>query len=181
MGRRQKNAREGLEKLRKHTHTLIAIPNDRLLYVAPRNLAMETAFRLADDVLRQSVQGITEIITQPGMINVDFAHVRRLLGMGGGALMAIGHGMTLGEDLGYYEASDMPHTPMAVGARISSVLAFALSDEVLAGMTPTGSAFHVWHDQIEAPPPSFPATATTTASFGTRYADPFVLTGRTRW
>lgn len=93
MGRRQKNASEGLERLRKHTHTLIAIPNDRLLFIAPKNLAMETAFRLADDVLRQSVQGITEIITQPGMINVDFAHVRRLLGLGGGALMAIGHGI----------------------------------------------------------------------------------------
>ncbi len=99
MGRRQKNARDGLERLRKHTHTLIAIPNDRLLFVAPKNLAMETAFRLADDVLRQSVQGITEIITQPGMINVDFAHVRRLLGMGGGALMAIGHGIGPGKTM----------------------------------------------------------------------------------
>ncbi len=92
MGRRQRNASEGLAKLSKQTNTLIAIPNDRLLYVAPRNLPMEIAFRLADDVLRQSVQGITEIITEPGMINVDFAHVRRLIQLGGGALMAIGQG-----------------------------------------------------------------------------------------
>lgn len=97
VGRRQKNAREGLERLRRHTHTLISIPNDRLLYVAPRNLALDTAFRLADDVLRQAVQGVTEIITEPGLINVDFAHVRRLLGMGGGALMAIGQGQGEGK------------------------------------------------------------------------------------
>lgn len=92
MGRRQRNAREGLDLLRKHTNTLIAIPNDRLLFVAPRNLPIETAFRLADDVLRQAVQGITELITEPGMINVDFAHVRRLIQLGGGAMMSIGQG-----------------------------------------------------------------------------------------
>jgi cell division protein FtsZ len=92
MGRRQRNASEGLACLRGKTHTLIAIPNDRLLLVAPRNLPMETAFRLADDVLRQAVQGITELITEPGMINVDFAHIRRLIQLGGGALMTIGQG-----------------------------------------------------------------------------------------
>jgi len=92
MGRRQRNATDGLAKLRQHTHTLIAIPNDRLLSFAPRDLPLETAFRLADDVLRQAVQGITELITESGMINVDFAHIRRMMQMGGGALMSIGHG-----------------------------------------------------------------------------------------
>lgn len=92
VGRRQKNANEGLKKLREHTHTLISIPNDRLLYVAPKNLSLEVAFRLADDVLRQSVQGVTELVTEPGLINVDFAHIRRLILLGGGALMSIGHG-----------------------------------------------------------------------------------------
>ena len=92
MGRRQRNASEGIALLRQQTDTLIAIPNDRLLYVAPRNLPMEVAFHLADDVLRQAVQGITELITEPGMINVDFAHVSRLIRLGGGALMAIGQG-----------------------------------------------------------------------------------------
>ncbi len=92
MGRRQRNANEGLAKLREHTNTLISIPNDRLLYVAPRDLPMEVAFRLADDVLRQAVQGITELITEPGLINVDFAHIRRLMQLGGGALMSIGQG-----------------------------------------------------------------------------------------
>lgn len=97
MGRRQKNASEGLVRLREHTHTLVAIPNDRLLYVAPRDLPMETAFRLADDVLRQAVQGIAELITEPGLINVDFAHIRRLILLGGGALLAIGHGQGEGK------------------------------------------------------------------------------------
>lgn len=92
MGRRQQNAREGLAVLSAKTNTLISIPNDRLLYVAPRDLSLETAFRLADDVLRQAVQGIAELISEPGMINVDFAHVRRLISLGGGALMSIGHG-----------------------------------------------------------------------------------------
>lgn len=92
MGRRQKNAMEGLTRLQPHTDTLIAIPNDRLLFVAPQDLPLETAFRLADDVLRQAVQGIAELITQPGLINVDFSHVRNMMKRGGGALMAIGHG-----------------------------------------------------------------------------------------
>lgn len=97
MGRRQKNADEGLVRLREHTHTLVAIPNDRLLFVAPRNLPMDVAFRLADDVLRQAVQGITELVTEPGLINVDFAHIRRLILLGGGALMAIGQGQGEGK------------------------------------------------------------------------------------
>ncbi|MBK5108700.1 MAG: cell division protein FtsZ, partial [Anaerolineales bacterium] len=95
MGRRQRNANQGLAELAKHTDTLISIPNDRLLMVAPRDLPLEVAFRLADDVLRQAVQGITELITEPGIINVDFAHVRRLMKIGGGAFMSIGHGKGL--------------------------------------------------------------------------------------
>ena len=96
MGRRQNNANEGLNNLRHRTNTLIAIPNDRLLYVAARDLPLELAFRLADDVLRQAVQGISELITEPGYINVDFAHIRRLIRMGGGAMMSMGQGQ--GED-----------------------------------------------------------------------------------
>jgi cell division protein FtsZ len=92
MARRQRNATEGLALLQKHSDTLISIPNDRLLYFDTRNLPLELAFRLADDVLRQAVQGISELITEPGMINVDFAHIRRLMKLGGGALMSIGYG-----------------------------------------------------------------------------------------
>jgi cell division protein FtsZ len=110
MGRRLKNASEGLSRLREHTHTLVSIPNDRLLYVAPRDLSLEVAFRLADDVLRQSVQGITELITEPGLINVDFAHVRRLILLGGGALMAIGQGK--GEEKACQALEQALHHPL---------------------------------------------------------------------
>jgi cell division protein FtsZ len=110
MGRRQKNAAEGLKQLCEFTHTLVAIPNDRLLYIAPRDLPMDVAFRLADDVLRQAVQGLTELITEPGMINVDFAHVRRLITLGGGALMAIGHGQ--GEDKARSALEQALHHPL---------------------------------------------------------------------
>jgi cell division protein FtsZ len=110
MGRRQKNAAEGLKHLCEYTHTLVAIPNDRLLYIAPRDLPMDVAFRLADDVLRQAVQGLAELITEPGMINVDFAHVRRLITLGGGALMAIGHGQ--GEDKARIALDQAMHHPL---------------------------------------------------------------------
>jgi cell division protein FtsZ len=96
MGRRQHNAADGIGELRSFTDTLISIPNDRLLYVAPRNLPLEVAFRLADDVLRQGVQGITELVTEPGLINVDFSHVRNVMKLGGGSLLSIGQGH--GED-----------------------------------------------------------------------------------
>jgi cell division protein FtsZ len=92
MGRRQQNAREGLANLQPHTDTLITVPNDRLLQIAPRNLTLDLAFQLADDVLRQGIQGIAELITQPGLINVDFAHIRQVIQIGGGALMSIGIG-----------------------------------------------------------------------------------------
>lgn len=92
LGRRQSNAAEGLALLNQYTHTLITIPNDRLLYVVPKGQPITVAFHIADDVLRQAIQGITELVTQTGLINVDFAHVRRMLLMGGGALMSMGQG-----------------------------------------------------------------------------------------
>lgn len=92
MNRRSQNALEGVRRLQPHAHTLITVPNDRLLQIVPRELSLEVAFRLADDVLRQGVQGVSELVTRPGLINVDFAHVRELLLHGGGALMAIGFG-----------------------------------------------------------------------------------------
>jgi cell division protein FtsZ len=92
MGRRQRNASEGLARLRPITNTLITIPNDRLLFLETRNLPLDMAFRMADDILRQGVQGITELVTTPGMINVDFSNIRHLMTLGGGALMSIGQG-----------------------------------------------------------------------------------------
>lgn len=96
-GRRQHNAAAGLELLRQHTDTLITIQNDRLLQIAPRNLSLDLAFRMADDLLRQAVQGITELITEPGTINVDFAHIRHIMKLGGGALLSIGQGQGAGK------------------------------------------------------------------------------------
>lgn len=92
MGRRQMNATTALADLRQNTHTLITIPNDRLLYIVPKGQSLMVAFHMADDVLRQAIQGITELVTETGLINVDFAHIRRMMLMGGGAFMSIGQG-----------------------------------------------------------------------------------------
>ncbi len=92
MGRRQKNANSGILKLQKYADTLITVSNDKLLEVAPKDLPLEMAFKLADDVLRQGIQGITELITETGLVNVDFAHIRRVMHMGGGSHLAIGYG-----------------------------------------------------------------------------------------
>jgi len=91
-GRRQQCAREGIAQLSAHTDTLITVPNDRLLDIVPRNVTLDISFRIADDVLRQAVQGIAELITRPGLINVDFANIRHLMKLKGGALLAIGQG-----------------------------------------------------------------------------------------
>ncbi len=97
VGRRQQNARRGIAALQPYTDTLITVPNDRLLHLAQSNLTLDMAFRLADDVLRQGIQGISELITQPGLINVDFAHVRQVMQMGGGSLLSIGYGQGEGK------------------------------------------------------------------------------------
>ncbi len=92
VGRRQRNATSGLKRLASHCDTLIAISNDRLMQVRGGNITIDLAFRVADDVLRQAVQGVTELVTESGFINVDFAHIKRLMKMGGGAFLAIGQG-----------------------------------------------------------------------------------------
>lgn len=89
---RRRAGETALELLGRNVDTLIAIPNDRLLQVADKKLTLNLAFRLADDVLRQGIQGISELITIPGMINLDFADVKSVMINGGAALMAIGRG-----------------------------------------------------------------------------------------
>ena len=88
--RRVATALEGLDALKPYVDTLIVVPNDRLLYVVDRSTSMLEAFREADNVLRQGVQGIAEIITVPGLINVDFADVKTVMKDKGTALMGIG-------------------------------------------------------------------------------------------
>ena len=90
--RRMQIAEDGLENLKECVDTLITIPNDRLLSLAEKRTSLNEAFSLADDVLRQGIQGISELITVPGLINLDFADVRTVMDKGGDALMAVGGG-----------------------------------------------------------------------------------------
>ncbi len=94
--RRIQAAETGISNLKEQSDTLIVIPNDRLLQIVDKRANLQQAFRLADDVLRQGVQGISELITIPGLINLDFADVRTIMSEGGAALMAVGSGK--GED-----------------------------------------------------------------------------------
>jgi cell division protein FtsZ len=94
--KRQKSAEDGANKLKEHADTLIVIPNDRLLQIVDKKASLQDAFRMADDVLRQGIQGISELITVPGLINLDFADVRTIMSEGGAALMAVGQ--AAGED-----------------------------------------------------------------------------------
>ena len=88
---RYRQAQAGLDELRSVVDTLITIPNERLLQTADRNLSLSDGFRMADDVLRQAVQGISDLITIPGFINVDFADVKAIMKGMGIALMGTGH------------------------------------------------------------------------------------------
>jgi cell division protein FtsZ len=89
---RRANAESGLDKLAEQVDTIITIPNDRILQIIDRKTSLVDAFEMVDDVLRQGVQGISELITVPGLINVDFADVRAIMSNRGSALMGIGRG-----------------------------------------------------------------------------------------
>jgi cell division protein FtsZ len=88
--RRIQAAEGGISELKEQADTLIVIPNDRLLQIVDKRSNLHEAFNVADDVLRQGVQGISELITVPGLINLDFADVRTIMSEGGAALMAVG-------------------------------------------------------------------------------------------
>ena len=90
--RRSQQAEQGIQTLKEAVDTLIIIPNDKLLQVVEKRTSMQEAFHIADDVLRQGVQGISDIITIPGLINVDFADVKSVMSSAGSALMGIGIG-----------------------------------------------------------------------------------------
>jgi cell division protein FtsZ len=85
-------AEKGINELKERVDTLITIPNDRLLHVVDKKTPLIDAFRIADNVLRHGVQGISDIITTPGLINVDFADIQSVMKSAGSALMGIGHG-----------------------------------------------------------------------------------------
>jgi cell division protein FtsZ len=117
--RRRGQAEEGVEELRAVCDTVIVIPNDRLLEVLDHSTSMIEAFRIADDVLRQGVQGICDLITTPGLINLDFADVRTIMSDAGSALMGIG--FATGENRGREAAERALRSPLIdteiVGAR----------------------------------------------------------------
>ena len=114
-GRRRANsAEEGIAKLREEVDTLIVIPNDRLLSISDRSVSVLDAFKQADQVLLQGVSGITDLITTPGLINLDFADVKSVMANAGSALMGIGSAR--GEDRSVVAAEHGGLQPAARGA-----------------------------------------------------------------
>jgi cell division protein FtsZ len=108
--KRRKNAQFAIENLTKHVDTLITIPNDRLLQTIDRSTPLLEAFTFADDVLRQGVQGISDLITEHGLINLDFADVKSVMSQAGSALMGIGHGS--GENRAVIAAQQAIESPL---------------------------------------------------------------------
>ncbi len=108
--RRSRLAEQGVTSLMGRVDTIITIPNDKLLSVVERKTTLVDAFRVADDVLRQGVQGISDIITIPGQINVDFADVRAVMANAGPALMGIGYGV--GEQRAIQAAKSATNSPL---------------------------------------------------------------------
>jgi len=108
--RRKKLAESGAARLKEHVDTLITVPNDRLLSVIEKKTTMQQAFAAADDVLRQGVQGISDIILLPGIINVDFADVRSVMSDAGVALMGLGRGV--GEQRARLAAQQAANSPL---------------------------------------------------------------------
>jgi cell division protein FtsZ len=110
-GAKRRNAAErGIEALREEVDTLIIIPNDRLLSICDQKTTIPESFKMADDVQRQGIQGISELITVPGDINLDFADVRRIMADAGQALMAIGQAS--GENRAVDAAQDAIQSPL---------------------------------------------------------------------
>jgi cell division protein FtsZ len=108
--RRASQAEKGLAALKDAVDTLIVIPNDRLLQVVEKRTSMLDAFKIADDVLRQGVQGISDVITVPGLINLDFADVRAIMNGAGSALMGVG--VAAGEGRAEKAARDAISSPL---------------------------------------------------------------------
>merc|ERR1719329_1777132 len=91
--RRMQQANDAITNLRDHVDTLIVVSNDKLLQIVPENTPLQDAFLVADDILRQGVVGISEIIVKTGLVNVDFADVRAVMKDAGTALMGVGTGV----------------------------------------------------------------------------------------
>ncbi len=125
--RRQAVAEEGIRCLQEEADTLVVVSNDRLLEVVNERISLDIAFRVADEVLRQGIQGISELVTEPGLINVDFADVRSIMGGGGGALISVGHG----EGAAKAESA----AKMALGSPLLGIESIHGSDGLLVNLT----------------------------------------------
>ena len=123
--RKKQLAEQGIENLRNEVDTLIVIPNQHLLKIVERRTPMREAFRLADDVLRQGVQGISDLITVPGVINIDFADVRTIMQGQGDALMGIGTGT--GDNRAVDAATSAINNPLLEDARIEGAQGILVS------------------------------------------------------
>src|SRR3989338_8361086 len=107
---RARIAEEGMQNLKEHVDTLITVQNDRLMQVIDRKTSLLTAFTMVDDVLRQGVQGISDLIVQPGVVNVDFADIKAIMKDAGPALMGIG--FSTGEDRAMEAARNAIRSPL---------------------------------------------------------------------
>ncbi len=144
-GRKAKVADEGLRKLKQMVDTVITIPNQRLLSVASRNTSLTEAFRKADEVLFQAVKGISDVITVPGLVNVDFADIRTIMGEMGQALM--GSGVARGESRGLEAARMAISSPLLEdisinGARGVLINVTGSSDLTLNDMNEASTLIH---------------------------------------
>lgn len=123
--KRMMQAEEGINQLRKNVDTLITIPNDKLLKIIDRSTRLEDAFRLADDVLRQGVQGISDLITLTGIVNVDFADVQTVMKEKGDALLGVGIG--IGENRTIEAIQQAVHSPLLDDAHIDGAKAVLIN------------------------------------------------------
>ncbi|AIZ79593.1 cell division protein FtsZ [Actinobacillus equuli subsp. equuli] len=123
--KRMSYAEQGIQELSKHVDSLIIIPNDKLLKVLPKNTKMMDAFKAANDILRNAVLGITDMITSPGLINVDFADVKTVMSEMGRAMM--GTGIAEGEDRAERAAHDAVASPLLEDVDLSGAKGILVS------------------------------------------------------
>jgi len=123
--KRMKSALKGIEELRHHVDSLVTIPNDRLLAIAPKNAKVTEMLKKADDVLYSAVRGVTDLITKPGMINADFADVRTVMSVQGMALM--GEGAASGENRALEAAKRAITSPLLEDMNISGAKALLVN------------------------------------------------------
>lgn len=141
-------AEEGLENLRDRVDTLVTIPNDRLLQVIDKKTSLLNAFRIVDDILRQGVQGISDLITIPGIVNVDFADVRAIMQDAGSALMGIGHAS--GENRAVEAARQAINSPLLeMSIDGAKGVLFNISGDAEMGMMEVNEAANIITENID--------------------------------